>query len=130
MTTPICEADLIKKRDILDPFEDDNEIDWKHNPFNVDLIDDERESLEQIISNITFKGSPQLQTKLKALVRVFIDVFDLETGCYQGVTNHRIKPGPSNSKAYTRRSTAEVTLHSLLCSIKCADGWTRGMTYS
>jgi hypothetical protein len=65
---PISEADLIKKRDILDPLEDDDDIDWKHNPFDVDLI-------EQIMSKIIFRGSPQLQTKLRALVREIIDVF-------------------------------------------------------
>ncbi len=29
---PISEAELIKKRDIFEPFEDDDDIDWKHNP--------------------------------------------------------------------------------------------------
>jgi hypothetical protein len=72
---PISEAELVKKRDIFDPLEDDDDIDWKHNPFDVDFIDDERESPEQLMSKITFKGSPQLQTRLLALVREFIDVF-------------------------------------------------------
>ena len=36
----ISEAELIKKRDRLDPLEDDGDIDWKHNPFDVDFIDD------------------------------------------------------------------------------------------
>jgi hypothetical protein len=72
---PISEAELVKKRDIFDPLEDDDDIDWKHNPFDVDFIDDERESPEQLMSKITFKGSPQLQTRLRALVREFIDVF-------------------------------------------------------
>ena len=58
-----------------EPLEDDDDIDWKHNPFDVDFIDDERESPEQLMSKITFKGSPQLQTRLRALVREFIDVF-------------------------------------------------------
>ncbi len=72
---PISEAELVKKRDIFEPLEDDDDIDWKHNPFDVDFIDDERESPEQFKSKITFKGSPQLQTRLRALVREFIDVF-------------------------------------------------------
>ena len=63
---PISEAELVKKRDIFDPLEDDDDIDWKHNPFDVDFIDDERESPEQLIFKITFKGSPQLQTRLRA----------------------------------------------------------------
>ena len=37
-TPPISEAELIKKRDILDALEDDDDIDWKHNPFDVDFI--------------------------------------------------------------------------------------------
>ena len=76
---PINEAELIKKRDIFDPLEDDDDIDWKHNPFDVDFIDDKRESPEQLMSKITFKGSPQLQTRLRALVRKFIDVFATKT---------------------------------------------------
>ncbi len=72
---PISEAELVKKRDIFDPLEDDDDIDWKHNPFDVDFIDDERESPEQLMSKITFKWSPQLQTRLRALVREFIDDF-------------------------------------------------------
>ena len=65
---PISVAELIKKRDIFDPLEDDDDIDCKHNPFDVDFIDDERESPEQLMS-------PQLQTRFRALVREFIDVF-------------------------------------------------------
>ena len=31
--------ELIKKKGIFDPIEDDDDIDWKHNPFDVDSID-------------------------------------------------------------------------------------------
>jgi hypothetical protein len=67
--------ELIKKKGIFDPIEDDDDIDWKHNPFDVDSIDDSEETSEQLMSQITFEGSSQLQTKLKALIREFIDVF-------------------------------------------------------
>ena len=67
--------ELIKKKDILDPIEDDDDIDWKYNPFDVDLIEEAVESPEQLMSQITFEGSPQLQKRLKALVLEFIDVF-------------------------------------------------------
>ena len=77
---PISEVELIKKRDILESLEDGDDTDWKHNPFDVDFIDDERESPEQLMSKITFKGSPQLQTRLRALVREFIDVFATKVG--------------------------------------------------
>ena len=67
--------ELIKKKDIFDPIEDDDDIDWKHNPFDVDSVEGSEEPPEQLMSLITFEGSPQLQTKLKSLVREFIDVF-------------------------------------------------------
>ena len=67
--------ELIKKKDIFDPIEDDDDIDWKCNPFDVDSIDEVIETSEQLMSQITFEGSTQLQTKLKALVLEFIDVF-------------------------------------------------------
>ncbi len=56
-------------------FTDDEVIDWKYNPFDVDSDDGAEEIPEQLLSQITFEESPQLQAKLKALVRDFIDVF-------------------------------------------------------
>ena len=41
----------------------------------MDLIDEAVESPEQLMSQITFEGSPQLQKRFKALVLEFIDVF-------------------------------------------------------
>jgi hypothetical protein len=35
-------------RDIFDPLEDDGDIDSKHNPFDFDFIDDEKESMSGI----------------------------------------------------------------------------------
>ena len=67
--------ELIKKKDIFDPIEDDDDIDWKHNPFDVDSVGGTEAFPEQLMYQITFEGSPQLQAKLKALVREFIDVF-------------------------------------------------------
>ena len=60
--------ELIKKKDIFDPIEDDDDIDWKLNHFDVDSLDTSEETPEHLLSQITFEGSPQLQTKLKALV--------------------------------------------------------------
>jgi hypothetical protein len=34
--------ELIKKKDIFDPIEDDD-IDWKHNPFDVDSVEGSEE---------------------------------------------------------------------------------------
>ena len=67
--------ELIKKKDILDHIEGDDNIDWKHNPFDIDSVDSSEKTPDQLMSQITFEGSPQLQAKLKALVREFIDVF-------------------------------------------------------
>ena len=67
--------ELIRKKDIFDPIEDDDDIDWKHNPFDVDSVEGSEKTPEQLMSQITFEVSPQLQTKLKALVWEFIDVF-------------------------------------------------------
>ena len=55
--------ELIKKKDIFDPIQDDDDIDWKHNPFDVDLIDEVVESPEQLMSQITFEGSPSEKTQ-------------------------------------------------------------------
>jgi len=67
--------ELIKKKDIFEPIEDDDDIDWKYNPFDVDSVEGSEEDHEQLLSKITFEGSPQFQAKLKALVLEFIDVF-------------------------------------------------------
>ena len=40
--------ELIKKKDIFDPIEDDDDIDWKYNPFDVDSTDEVIETPEQI----------------------------------------------------------------------------------
>jgi hypothetical protein len=57
--------ELIKKKDIFDPIEDDDDIDWKYNPFDVDSVEGSEEDPEQLLSKIIFEGSPQLQAKLK-----------------------------------------------------------------
>ena len=70
----IREEDLIKKSELLDPLEDDDDIEWKHNPFDADHVTELSETPEELMAKITFEGSPQLQTKLKALVLEFIDI--------------------------------------------------------
>ena len=59
----------------MDPLEDDDDIVWKHNPYDADSVTESGETPEELMAKITFEGSPQLQTKLKALVLEFIDVF-------------------------------------------------------
>jgi hypothetical protein len=72
---PYKRSSAYQEAGYIGPLEDDYDIDWKHNPFDVDFIEDERESPDELMSKITFKESPQLQTRLRALVREFIDVF-------------------------------------------------------
>ena len=43
----INEADLIKKSDLLDPLEDDDDIEWKHNPFDADHVNESGETTGQ-----------------------------------------------------------------------------------
>ena len=50
----------LSKRGLYSTLEDDDDIVWMHNPFDVVFMDNERESPEQLMSKITFKGSPQL----------------------------------------------------------------------
>jgi hypothetical protein len=45
-------ADLIKKRDLLDPLEDDDDIAWKENPFEVDSLDESEETPESPNSSV------------------------------------------------------------------------------
>ena len=45
--------ELIKKKDIFDTIEDDDDIDWKHNTFDVDSVDGSEETPEQLMSQIT-----------------------------------------------------------------------------
>ena len=71
----ISAEDLIKKKDLLDPLGGDDDIEWKANPFDVESLEGPTETPEELMSKIIFKGSPQLQTWLKALVLEFIDVF-------------------------------------------------------
>jgi hypothetical protein len=52
--------ELITKKDIFDPIEDDDDIDWKYNPFDLDSIYGTEETPDQLMSQITFEGSPQL----------------------------------------------------------------------
>ena len=54
--------------------EDDDDIEWKPNPFDLDSVTESGETSKELMAKITFEGSPQLQTKLKALVLEFIEV--------------------------------------------------------
>jgi len=54
---------------VLDPIDDDDNIEWPHNPYDI------RETPEELLAMITIKGSPWLQSELHKLCMEFIDVF-------------------------------------------------------
>jgi len=71
----ISEMDLIRKDSVLDPNEDDDDIDWSDSPYEVNALDESSESPTELLALITIKRSTWLQKKFKALCMEFIDVF-------------------------------------------------------
>ena len=69
------------KKDLLDSLDDDDDDDfeWKANSFDADSLDGSTETPEELMSKITFKGSPQLQSRLRAFGLEFVDVFMYHT---------------------------------------------------
>jgi len=57
--------DLIRKDRVLDPMEDDNDIDWPDSPYEVNALDESSESPTELSALITIKGSPWIQTNWK-----------------------------------------------------------------
>jgi len=75
----ITEMDLIRKDSLLDPIEDDDDIEWPDNPYEVNTLDESSESPTELLALITIKGSPPwLQTNFKALCLELIDIFAIE----------------------------------------------------
>ena len=66
----ISDEELIKEKDFLDPLDDDDDVEWKADPFDADSLDGFIETPEELMSKITFKGSPQLQSRLKGKVTI------------------------------------------------------------
>jgi len=63
--------ELIKKKDIFDIIEDDDNIDWKYNPFDVDSVEGSEEDPEQLLSKITTeKKLVRLGLKTAAVLRL------------------------------------------------------------
>jgi len=69
--------ELIRKDDVLDAIDDDDNIEWPRNPYEGDALDDIRETPEELLAMIIIKGSPcmMLQSELRKLCMEFIDVF-------------------------------------------------------
>ena len=57
--------ELIKKKDIFDLIRDDDDIDWKHNFFDVDSVEGSEEDPEQLMSQITLKDPHSSRQSLR-----------------------------------------------------------------
>jgi len=56
--TPIDESTLIDKSQLLDPIANDDDIDWKIDPFEMRPDSANPETPDEIIAMIKFSGSP------------------------------------------------------------------------
>ena len=72
---PIEGMKLINKSELLDSVEDDDDIEWPHNPFDIRPDSASPESPDELLAMIQFEGSLELQEKLRGLCREFIDIF-------------------------------------------------------
>ena len=70
--TPIDESTLIER---LDAIADDDDIEWKTDPFEMRPESANPKTPDEIIAMITFAGSPQLQEQPRSLCREYIDIF-------------------------------------------------------
>ena len=58
---------LINKSELLDSVEDDDDIEWPHNPFDIRPDNASLESPDELLAMIQFEGPPRLQEKLRGL---------------------------------------------------------------
>ena len=72
---PIDESALIERSHLLDAIADDDDIEWKTDPFEMRPESANPETPDEIIAMITFEGSPELQEQLRSLCREYIDIF-------------------------------------------------------
>ena len=66
---------LIAKSEVLGTLEDDDDIEWKPDPFEIRPDSVNLDSPDELLGMIRFEGSPEFQEKLRALCREYIDVF-------------------------------------------------------
>jgi hypothetical protein len=67
--TPIDKSTLIERSQLLDAIADDDDIEWKTDPFEMRLESANPETPDEIIAMITFADSPELQEQLRSLCR-------------------------------------------------------------
>jgi hypothetical protein len=73
--TPIDESTLIDKCQLLYPIAEDDDIDWKTDPFEMRPDRVNPDTPYEIIAMIEFSGLPWLQEQLRSLCREYIDIF-------------------------------------------------------
>ena len=73
--TPIDESTLIERSQLLDAIVDDDDIEWKTDPFAMRPDSTNLEMPDEIIAMIKFVGSPWLQEQLRSLCKELIDIF-------------------------------------------------------
>jgi hypothetical protein len=66
---------LIAKSEVLGTLEDDDDIEWKPDPFEIRPDSVKLDSPDELLDTICFEGSSEFQEKLRALCREYIDVF-------------------------------------------------------
>jgi hypothetical protein len=73
--TPIDEPTLIERSQLLYAIADDDDIEWKTDPFKIRPDSASPEMPDEIIAMNTFAGSPELQVQLRSLCREYIGIF-------------------------------------------------------
>ena len=65
MCYEVTESTLIERSQLLDAIADDDDIEWKTDPFEMRPESANPETPDEIIAMITFAGSPELQEQLR-----------------------------------------------------------------
>jgi len=82
--------ELIKKKVIFNPIEDDDDIDWKHNPFAIAAVDPMKIVIDEDKWRLPCNRAPprkHSQEKQKE-IRKQVDVLLESSRCTQGVASH------------------------------------------
>ena len=86
---------------LLDPNADDDDIDWKADPFEMRPDSANPEMPDEIIALIKFSGSPWLQEQLRSLCREYIDPVPAHTSQTIGHRNRNRFPPRHHSAEKT-----------------------------
>ena len=125
--TPIDESTLIERSQLLDAIADDDDIEWKTDPFEMRPESANPETPDEIIAMITFAGSPELQEQLRSLCREYIDIFSTSVRSLPAQVDQMVieidrisgqRVEPSSPRTQGRRS---VAIDPRFCPAQCCD---------